>query len=495
MTSTSYPSQLFIDGRWVDSAGDEALPVINPASEQPITVVPQASVADAQAALRAARTAFDDGPWPRMTPRERGKIMLAMADILDRRVEELIALDIAEAGSTKPVARYIQVLSALEHFRDIAENVLPSMKFDQPLPPYIGPGEMMGIGQGIVALEPRGVASLITAFNFPLALNLFKLAPALAAGCTTVLKPSPETPLEALILGEVAAEAGLPAGVLNVITGGVAASTELTTNPMVDIISFTGSDAVGRLVYAQAAPTLKKVVLELGGKSANIIHEDADLDRAAEHVILNFTTHSGQGCALLTRTLVHESVHDELVSKITARLARVTVGDPSDPDTGMGPLISESQRDRVEALIRAGIDEGAQLAHGGGRPAGLDTGYYVEPTLFTGVDNTMTIARTEVFGPVSVVIPFRDDDDAVHIANDSDFGLNGGVWSADPVRALATARRVRTGMISINGGGGGGFNLAAPFGGYKQSGIGREWSTVGVEEFLQHKSITWSAGK
>jgi len=281
--------------------------------------------------------------------------------------------------------------------------------------------------------------------------------------------------------------------VLNVVTGDVEAGHELTTNPMVDMISFTGSDAVGKRVYTQASESLKKVVLELGGKSANIICDDADLAKAVTGSLAGILTHSGQGCSLLTRTLVHESRYDELIGIMKAALDSVKVGDPFDEATTMGPLISAAQRDKVESLIRKGQDEGAQIAFGGGRPAGLDKGFFVEPTIFTGVDNSMAIAQTEFFGPVGVVIPFRDDDDAVRLANESNFGLGGGVWAKDPARAYAIAKRMRTGTVGVNGGGG--LNLNAPFGGYKHSGIGREWGAWGLEEFLQTKSVTWSVSE
>jgi acyl-CoA reductase-like NAD-dependent aldehyde dehydrogenase len=489
--------RLYIDGKWVDASGDETLTVINPATEAEIGVVPQATVADARAAIKAARTAFDEGPWGRSTPMERAAVIARMADILQRRWDELIELNIAEAGSTRMLAQFLQVGAPLEHLRDYAERVLPSYQFDTPMMPYIGAGGMAGIGQGVVQREAIGVAALITPYNFPLFLNVFKLGPALAAGCTTVLKPSPDTPLEALILGEIAEEAGLPPGVLNIVTGDIDASAELTRNPMVDMVSFTGSDAVGRRVYAQASDTLKRVVLELGGKSANIVFEDADLAKVVPNVIQNFTIHAGQGCSLLTRTLVHESLFDELVGQIKSGLDQVKVGDPADDSVGMGPLISAAQRERVEALVHTGQEEGAQIAYGGNRPTGPsapDKGFFFEPTVFVDVDNSMTISRREVFGPVSVIIPFTDDEQAVAIANDSDFGLGGGVWSGDPVRAYKTARRMRTGSVIVNGGGGGGLNPHAPFGGYKQSGLGREWGTAGLEEYLQQKAITWGAG-
>jgi acyl-CoA reductase-like NAD-dependent aldehyde dehydrogenase len=293
-----------------------------------------------------------------------------------------------------------------------------------------------------------------------------------------------------LVIGEIAEAAGLPPGVLNVVTGDIEAGRELTTNPLVDLVSFTGSDAVGRMVYGQAASTIKKVVLELGGKSANIVCEDADLDKVLQDVLFGMTVHAGQGCSLLTRTLVHSSRHDELVEKITAALQFVKVGDPAEPGTMMGPLISEAQRDKVEKLIRTGEEEGARVAFGGGRPSGLDKGYFVEPTLFTGVDNAMTIAQTEFFGPVGVVIPFDDDDDAVRLANDSRYGLAASVWAADPARAYEIAKRLQAGSVAVNGGGGG-VTPHAAFGGYKQSGLGREWGEHGLSEYLQTKTVSW----
>jgi acyl-CoA reductase-like NAD-dependent aldehyde dehydrogenase len=323
-------------------------------------------------------------------------------------------------------------------------------------------------------------------------LNLMKLAPALAAGCTVVLKPAPATPLETFVLGEVADAAGLPPGVLNIVTGDIAAGQALTSHPGVDVVSFTGSDTVGRLVYSQAAPTLKKVILELGGKSANIILPDADLGRAVPNVVVNMTAQAGQGCSLLTRTLVHESLFDELVGRVTTALDAVRVGDPADPATTMGPLISAAQRAKVESLIQAGRDEGAQVAYGGGRPAGLDRGFFVEPTLFVDVDNSMTIARKEFFGPVGVVIPFTDEQEAIRLANDSEFGLAAGVWAADPVRAYRIGTRIRAGLVYINGGGAGS-SPHTPFGGDKSSGLGVERGEYGLEEFLLAKSMIWSA--
>ncbi|MFJ3212559.1 aldehyde dehydrogenase family protein [Streptomyces flaveolus] len=489
-TGLTLPRSLYIDGAWHDGSGNDPLEVFNPATECSLGTVALGTVRDIRAAVAAARRAFDEGPWPRMSPRERGAVLLRMADLMEAAAGELSDLNIAEAGSTRVLAQTMQVGIPLNAFRDTVDRVLSGYRFSEPLPPVVA-GD--GMGQGVVLKEPIGVTALISAYNFPLLLSLFKLAPALAAGCTAVLKPAPATPLEVLVLGRFAEEAGLPPGVLNIVTGDLKASRELTTHPDVDMVSFTGSDTVGRLVYQQAAPTLKKVVLELGGKSANVILADADVTKAVPSAVAGMITHAGQGCALLTRTLVHESAYDEVVAAMTAALEHVTVGDPADPSVMMGPLISEAQRAKVESLIADGVASGARLVCGGGRPAGLDKGWFVEPTLFADVDNSMRIAREEFFGPVGVVIPFKDEEEAVRIANDSDFGLGGGVWSASPARAFEVARQLRTGSVSVNGGGPT-LHLDAPFGGYKRSGLGREWGTHGLEEFLLTKSVTWGVG-
>jgi acyl-CoA reductase-like NAD-dependent aldehyde dehydrogenase len=484
--------QLYIDGAWTDSDGDAVLTVINPATEEVIGTVPEGTVSDIERAVAAARRAFDEGPWPTLSPRERAAAMLRFADALEARTADLVNLNVLEVGSIRAWAEFLQVGLPMQHFRDMAERVIPQYGFEKPMPPTFGGTFGASLAQGVVRREPRGVAALVSAYNAPTMLNLMKLAPALAAGCTVVLKPAPTTPLETFVLGEVTDAAGLPPGVLNIVTGDIAAGQALTSHPGVDVVSFTGSDAVGRLVYSQAAPTLKKVILELGGKSANIILPDADLSRAVPNVVVNMTAQAGQGCSLLTRTLVHESRFDELVGQVKTALDAVKVGDPADPATTMGPLISAAQRAKVESLIQAGRDEGAQIAYGGGRPAGLDRGFYVEPTLFTDVDNSMTIAQREFFGPVSVVIPFKDEEEAVRLANDSEFGLAAGVWAADPVHAYRVAGRIRAGLVYLNGGGAGS-SPHTPFGGYKSSGLGVERGEYGLEEFLLSKSIIWSA--
>lgn len=490
MTGYSFSEQLYIGGLWSDGESDSRAAVRNPATEQIIAEVPQASVADARRAIAVARAAFDDGPWPRMKPAERAAILLRMATEMERRLPELIAVNMAEAGSVRSLASTLQTRLPVAHLRDMAERVMPGFAWERPMDPTITPG--IGISQGVLRREPFGVCSLIAAYNFPFFLSMMKLIPALAAGCTVVLKPAPATPLESLMIGDFADAAGIPPGVVNIVTGGAEVGSELTTNPMVDLVSFTGSDTVGRTVYSQAAASMKKVVLECGGKSANIVRADGDLDGAVRAAFIGITTHAGQGCSLLTRTIVHESLHDELVARLQAQLAEVRVGDPADESTTMGPLINEAQRDKVEKLIRLGEEEGARIVCGGGRPAGIDRGYFVEPTLFADVDTSMTIAQTEFFGPVGVVIPFRTDDEAVRIANDSPYGLSGGVWSADTVAAYDMATRIRTGSVAINGGSAG-VTARVAFGGYKQSGIGREWGEFGLDEFLQTKSVAWAA--
>ncbi|MEU4332846.1 aldehyde dehydrogenase family protein [Nonomuraea dietziae] len=486
---------LLIDGLRVPSDNGDVLTVVNPATGEAFATAPSASRRDTAAAVAAARRAFEQGPWPRLSPAERGDLLRRLGQAMDRRREELIDLVVKEGGFARAVADRVHLQSSVDFLADLSGRLLPALAFRTPLNPHAGIS-MTGrpqTTQGMVVREPVGVASLITPFNAALPLTVHKLGWALAAGCTTVVKPSPETPLQVLFLADLIEEAGFPAGVVNIITGDLAASVEMTTNPGVDIVSFTGSDAVGRKIMAQAAPTLKKVVLELGGKSANIVFADADLDRAALEVMGNIVSNAGQGCLLLTRTLVEESVHDELVGKVISLLKTVTVGDPADPATVMGPLISAGARDRVEKMIRQGVAEGATLAYGGGRPAGLERGFFLEPTLFTDVDNSMSIARTEFFGPVNTVIRFRDDTEAVRIANDSDFGLNAGIFTQDFERAYAVAAQIRSGMVNINASWG--INPDAPFGGYKQSGIGREGGAYGIAEFLEEKFVSWPVGR
>jgi aldehyde dehydrogenase (NAD+) len=482
--------RLYIDGDWVEASTDDEVEVVNPATEEIIGRVPQASVADVDRAVRAARRAFDDGPWPRLTPRARSDALLRFSQIVADRRAELVDLIIAEAGSARPIAQALQFDTPLRYTFWFAERAA-SFPFLDPLPPQAGP---RGLGQGVILKEPIGVVAAITPFNFPLYLNLAKVAPALAVGNTVVLKPSPFTPLEAFVLGDIAGEADLPPGVLNIVTGDVDASEHLTTHPGVDMVSFTGSDAVGKRIMSQAAEGLKKVLLELGGKSPNIVFAGADVEKFAMSAASGFTIHAGQGCALPTRILADRKVYDELVGHLAKNLGRIKVGDPTDPAVMMGPLIRETQRARVERYIEAGTAEGARIAFGGGRPDGIERGYFVEPTLFADVENSMSVAQDEIFGPVGVVIPFDTETDAVAIANDTRYGLAASVWHPDPVRAFELAQQIHAGTVSINGGGGGAHPWG-PFGGYKQSGIGREFGDYGLLEYTQLKTVSWSAGR
>ncbi|MGH2792702.1 MAG: aldehyde dehydrogenase family protein [Actinomycetota bacterium] len=490
MSATLRTYRLFIDGTWVDGTGDEENAVISPSTEEVIGSVPQASIADVEEAVAAARFAFDDGPWPRMAPKERSRVLVAFAEAIAARRDELIELIIDEAGSARPIAESLQFDAPLGHAFWFAERAA-TFPYLEPLPPVIASG---AIGQGMIAKEPVGVVAAITAFNFPVYLNLWKLFPALAMGNTVVLKPSPYTPLEAFVLAEIAQEVGLPPGTVNVVTGDLKAAETLTTHPAVDMVSFTGSDQVGRAIQAQAAEGLKKVLLELGGKSPSIVFAGADVAKAARSAAGSFIRHAGQGCGLTTRVLAERAIYDELIEAMTAILARVTVGDPHDPATVMGPLIRETQRARVERYVESGKQQGARLAFGGGRPAGLDRGFYVEPTLFVDVDNAMNVAQDEIFGPVSVVIPFEGEDEAVAIANDSRFGLAASVWHAEPVRALEVARRIKAGRVAINGGGPT-MNPHGAWGGFKHSGLGRELGDYGLLEYVELKTIEWGAGK
>jgi acyl-CoA reductase-like NAD-dependent aldehyde dehydrogenase len=477
---------LYIGGNWVPPSSDEVVKPVNPATEEVLGIVPQGHAADAEKAIAAARSAFDEGQWPRLAVRERTDVLRRMSAVMRRRRQEFFDVDLAETGrAAGSVPVFVDV--PFDRWDDLIDRVVPAFEFVEPMPPFITGGK---VGQGAVHREPFGVVSVITPFNAPLMLALAKLGPALAAGCTVVLKPSPYTPISAFLLAEVADEAGLPPGVLNVLPGNLDVGQQLTTHRDVDMVSFTGSDTVGRQILAQASGTLKKVVLELGGKSGNIICEDADLAKVAPHVLQNFTGNAGQGCGMLTRTIVHESVHDALVDRLLGLLPSVRVGNPADNGVTMGPLISSAQLERVEELIAAGLDEGARIAYGGKRPGHLSKGFYLEPTLMVDVRSSMQVAQREFFGPVGVVIPFRSDEEAVRIANDSDYGLAGSVWSADAARAYQIAQRIRTGSVAVNGGGGR-LNPHGPFGGYKASGLGREWGRWGLEEFLQHKTISW----
>jgi acyl-CoA reductase-like NAD-dependent aldehyde dehydrogenase len=471
--------RLYIDGGWVEPK-DGRYEDISPATEQSIATAPDASVGQVGDAIAAARRAFDSGPWGQMSNEDRAGCLSQLGDALMKHADEFFALAQAEWGCVSNV-RMMQIDGA----------AFMSMHAAQ-LAVQLGDEAVSGVGAGKTLLrhEPLGVVSILTPWNFPHCLNVMKLNNALAAGNTVVLKPSPLAPLTGLALARIIDEhTDIPPGVVNVVTpSGVDAAKLLTTDPRIDMISFTGSTAIGRQVMSVAGDSLKRILLELGGKSASIVLDDAKVtDEMLQQVLFeSCSLHTGQACILHSRLLLPDSLHDDVVDRLVALAREVKVGDPADPDVQMGPLISAAQRDRVQAHVDGAISNGAKLATGGGRPAGLDVGYYFEPTILTEVEPDSTIAQEEVFGPVLTVLRYRDDDDAVAIANNSQYGLSGAVWGADMDRAVGVARRVRTGQIAVNGVGPG----DAPFGGFKLSGFGREGGGIaGLHQYMEPKAI------
>lgn len=488
-------NKLYINGRW-EAGSENAEAIINPATEEVIGHAPVGGVAAAEAAIAAAREAFDQGPWPWLSMAERADYMRRMHAALVSRREQIAALIVAEVGCSQVVTQAMQVDMPLGHVLKAIDRSLVTEARQIPVeavPNPMNPGGPMILGSGSIEREPVGVVSGITGYNFPFLLNLAKVFPALLAGNTLVLKPSPFTPYSALLFGDIAEEIGLPQGVLNIVTGGVEVGSLLSSDPRVDLVSFTGSEAVGISIMTQAAATLKRVHLELGGKSALIVRADADIQAAAMGSIAGLMINAGQGCALLTRFLVHNSVREQFVQYAKAIVGQFKVGNPSDPSVMMGPLIRESQRAKVESLIASGLEQGAKLVCGGGRPAGQEKGFFVDITLFDDVTNEMTIAQEEIFGPVGVVIGFDTDEEAIAIANDSRFGLNGGGMTADAAIAYKMAKRIRAGSVYLNGGGG--TMPYAPIGGFKRSGIGREFGPDWLNEFTEEKSIIYPIGR
>jgi aldehyde dehydrogenase (NAD+) len=470
--------RMLIDGKLV--VADRTYPSVNPATGQVLDQAPDASPADAQAAIAAARRAFDTTSWP-TDAAFRARCLNQLHQALTEHKEELRELTIADVGAPRVITYGAQLDEPIEIVRYYAD-LLPGY----PLTEEIGELEFRGQRhRRWVEKEPAGVVAAIIGYNYPTQLALAKLSPALAAGCTVVLKAAPDTPLITLALGELIAEhTDIPAGVVNVISSSsVAVGEALTTSPDVDAVTFTGSTATGRAIMAAASATIKRVFLELGGKSALVVLDDADLRGPIGTATFATCSHAGQGCAIPTRMVVPRAQHDEIVEQVAAGLRSVAYGDPADQANYMGPLISERQRDKVDGLVQRAIAAGATLVTGGEK---VDPGYFYTPTLLTNVDPDSEIAQEEAFGPILVIIPHDGDDDAVRIANNSIYGLSGAVFGSDE-RALAVARRIRTGTVGVNGGAW--FGPDVPFGGFKQSGVGREMGAAGLEEFLESKSL------
>jgi aldehyde dehydrogenase (NAD+) len=463
---------LYVNGSWVRSASGEPIDVINPATEEVIDQVPAGSPDDVEAAVAAARAAFPS--WSVTAPSERARLLAAVADLLKGRADNVAATITADMGAPISLALKVQTLmpaGVLASYAQLAETY----EFDRGR-----------VGNSLVVREAAGVVGAITPWNYPLHQVICKVAPALAAGCTVVLKPSEVAPLAAYALTEIFDEAGLPPGVFNLVSGpGPVVGEAIAAHPEVDVISFTGSTRAGRRVGSLAAETVKRVALELGGKSANIILPDADLEAAVKSGVANAFINSGQTCSAWTRMLVHWDQYDDAARLAVEAARKYVPGDPLSESTRLGPLVSAAQRDRVIRYINRGQEEGARLVLGG-VDSPMERGYYVEPCVFTGVEPGMTIEQEEIFGPVLSLVPFRSDDEAVAIANGTPYGLAGAVWSGSEERAMSVARRLRTGQVMINGGR---FNPLAPFGGYKQSGVGRELGELGLEEYLEVKSL------
>ncbi|MCD9143485.1 aldehyde dehydrogenase family protein [Streptomyces albireticuli] len=464
---------MYIDGDWRPAAGTDTIEVVNPADEQVIGTVPAGTAEDVDAAVRAARAALPG--WSATPPARRAEHLTALREALAARADEIAATVTAELGSPAGFARRVHTGLPIAVTGSFAE-LAATYPFEER------------IGNSTVLHVPVGVVGAITPWNYPLHQIVAKVAPALAAGCTLVLKPAEDTPLTARLFAECVHAAGLPAGVFNLVTGlGPVAGQALAEHPGVDLVSFTGSTAVGKRIGAIAGGAVKRVALELGGKSANVILPGADLEKAVTANVADVCRNTGQSCNALTRTLVHADRYEEAVALAVAAVAAYVPGDPSDPEVRLGPVVNARQHARVRDYIDKGVAEGARLAAGGSEaPEGRDKGYFVRPTVFADVTPEMTIAREEIFGPVLTFIKYTDEDEAARIANDSDYGLGGAVWAADEATAAAFARRMDTGQVDINGGG---FNLLAPFGGHKRSGVGRELGPHGLAEYLHTKSL------
>lgn len=489
-TSTTHTAHLLIGGELRPSTTGATFDVLNPATEEVVGRAADAATEDMEAAIAAARTAFDTTTWA-TDHAFRARCLRQLRDALQSHTEELRALTIAEVGAPHMFTTGPQLEGPVADLGWLADLV-DSYQWVEEL----GESEIMGVrSHRTTRREAIGVVGAVTPWNFPTQINLAKIGPALAAGCTVVLKPAPDTPLIAAAIAAIAAEeTDIPAGVLNVVSSsdhGIGAL--LTTDPRVDLVSFTGSTATGKKIMAAAAETLKKVFLELGGKSASVVLDDADLNAACFMTALNACTHAGQGCALTTRLVVPREKYDAAIEAAKGAMAAFAPADPNDPGTFCGPVISALQRERVEGYIALAVEEGGNIEIGGGRPTGegKDRGFWVEPTLISGLDNSARVAQEEIFGPVLVVIPHDGDEDAIRIANDSPYGLSGAVWGTDPERVERVVAGIRTGTLGVNGGQW--YGADVPFGGYKQSGIGREMGRQGFEEYLEIKAVATPA--
>jgi aldehyde dehydrogenase (NAD+) len=476
--------RLFIGGEWVEPAGTGTIDVVSPHTEEVVGRVPEGTEADIDRAVGVARTAFDDGEWPRLAPEERIAIVQKFSELYAAAIPEMAEVITTEMGSPITFSNLAQSPAPwmiLNAFLQVGS----SYQWEERRPGVLG-------GDIIVRSEPVGVVGAIVPWNVPQFVTMSKLAPALIAGCTIVLKPSPETPLDAMLMAELLAQAGVPAGVVSVVPAGREVGEHLVRHPGVDKIAFTGSTAAGRRIASICGEQLKRVSLELGGKSAAIILDDADLTATVQGLKFASLMNNGQACVAQTRILASRTRYDEVVEAVASMVGELNVGDPFDPATEVGPLVAKRQQERVEKYIALGQEEGAKVAVGGnGMPSGLEKGWYVQPTVFAGVDNSMRIAQEEIFGPVLAVIPYDDVNDAVRIANDSEYGLAGSVWTGDPEAGLDIARRVRTGTYGVNQYT---MDFIAPFGGFKASGIGREFGREGLEHYLELKSIAPSPG-
>ncbi|HEX8803161.1 MAG TPA: aldehyde dehydrogenase [Acidimicrobiales bacterium] len=472
---------LYIGGEWVAPASTRTIDVISPATEEVIARVPEAAEGDVDRAVEAARAALD-GPFPQLSPDERAEYLTKLSQAIQARSQELADTITAEMGSPSSWALMGQVFSATMVFDGWAE-LARTFPFEEYRPGAMGPT--------LVRREPVGVAAGIIPWNVPLFIVALKMGASLAAGAPIILKPSPETPLDAYLLAEILDEIELPKGMVSILPGGREIGEYIVRHPGVDKVGFTGSTAAGRKVGAACGELLKPCTLELGGKSAAIVLDDADLAAHIPLLMPNALMNNGEACIAQTRILAPRSRYDEVVDAVADAVKGTSVGDPTDPSIAVGPLVAERQRDRVMGYIEKGRSDGAKLAVGGGRPSGLDRGWYVEPTLFVDVDNGMTIAQEEIFGPVLAVLPYDDEADAVRIANDSDYGLSGSVWTSDVERGLDVAKRVRTGTYGINSYGT--LDLKNPFGGYKASGVGRELGPEGLAAYTEIKTIVLPA--